>query len=85
MSSPNDYAEKVVNSFIEDITDHIFLHIQKNESLMREYQTQVHKNSLQSVNTAIGKKVKERLELENIGESDTPKSWLIKSFMKHSK
>ena len=85
MSSSNDYAEKVVKSFIEDITDHVFLNIQNNESLMREYQTEVHLNSLQSVNTAIGKKVKELLDLNDTSESTDTKSWLIKSYMKHSK
>lgn len=85
MASSNEYAEKVVKAFIEDITDHIFLNIQNNEELMREYQTQVHLNSLQSVNTTIGKKVKEILDLDDTDESKDPKSWLIKSYTKHSK
>ena len=85
MSSVSEYAEKVTTDFIRDITDHIFCHIQNNEELMREYQTQIHQNSLMSVNTAIGKKVKELLELKNGDESDTPKSWLIKGFTQHTK
>ncbi|MBK1890338.1 hypothetical protein Undi14_09815 [Undibacterium sp. 14-3-2] len=85
MSKPNDYAEKIVRDFMRDITDHIFCNIQNNEALMREYQTQIHQNSLVEVNTAIGKKVKEIFDLENAGESDTPKSWLIKSFTQHKK
>jgi hypothetical protein len=31
----NDYADRVVRDFMRDITDHIFLHIQHNEELMR--------------------------------------------------
>ncbi|MBC7005492.1 hypothetical protein BIZ37_23315 [Photobacterium sp. BZF1] len=85
MSEVNDYAEKVVREFIKDITDHVFCNIQSNEELMREYQSQVHKNSLRSVNTAIGKKVSEVLELNNESESENPKSWLIKGFTQHSK
>ncbi len=85
MSKANDYAEKVVNNFMRDITDHIFCNIQSNEELMREYQTQVHQNSLVEVNVAIGKKVKEIFDLENEGECSSPKSWLIKSFTQHRK
>jgi len=85
MTSSNEYAERIVKDFMENITDHVFLNIQHNEELMREYQTQVHQNSLQSVNTAIGKKVREIFDLENIEDYYQPKSWLIKSFMRHSK
>ena len=85
MSSANEYAEKIAKDFLKNITDHIFCHIQNNEALMREYQTQVHQNSLKSVNTAIGQKVKEIFELENAAGSDNPKSWLIKSFTQHKK
>ena len=63
MTTTNDYAEKLVKDFMANITDHVFLNIQNNESLMREYQTMVHEHSLLSVNTAIGKKVKELLFL----------------------
>jgi hypothetical protein len=63
--TPNEYAEKVVLHFIRNITDHVFLNIQSNEELMREYQTRVNENSLQSVNQAIGRKVKEMFQLEN--------------------
>ena len=83
--TPNEYAEKVVLHFMRNITDHVFLNIQSNEELMREYQTRVNDNSLQSVNQAIGRKVKEMFQLENDGECTTPKSWLIKDFTFHKK
>lgn len=83
--STNEYAEKIVKDFMGNITDHVFLNIQNNEVLMREYQTQVHQHSLQSVNTAIGKKVKEIFELQDNDKSNQPISWLIKSYMKHTK
>lgn len=85
MESLEDYAEKVVKEYLEHITDHIFVHIQNNEPLMRSYQSQVHLNSLMLVNTAIGKKVKEIFSLENESECHHPKSWLIKSYTKHKK
>jgi hypothetical protein len=81
----NEYAEKVVLDFMRNLTDHVFLNIQNNEELMREYQTQVNENSLMEVNTAIGKKVKELFQLENDGVCSAPKSWLIKDFTFHKK
>ncbi len=83
--TPNEYAEKVVSDFMRDITDHVFLNIQSNEKLMRDYQTQVNENSLQAVNQAIGRKVKEIFDLENDEVCNTPKSWLIKDFTFHNK
>ncbi len=79
----DEYAEKIVNDFIHNITDHIFLNIQHNENLMREYQTQVNRASLEAVNMAIGRKVKEKLHLENDGQNDHPKSSLIKCYTYH--
>ena len=81
----NEYAEKVVLKFLRDITDHVFLSIQNNETLMRAYQTQVNKNSLLPVNQAIGLKVKEIFDLENDGKCNKPKSSLIKVFALHKK
>lgn len=83
--TPDKYAEEVVLDFMRNITDHVFLNIQNNEGLMRKYQTTVNENSLQSVNQTIGKKVKELFDLENDGQCNGPKSWLIKDFTYHKK
>ena len=83
--SVNDYAEQVVNNFITDITDHVFLNIERNDDLMREYMSNVGLYKLEPVNIAIGKKVKELLNLENNGESNEPKSRLIKSYTRHKR
>jgi hypothetical protein len=79
----NDYAAEVVKDFIKDITDHVFLTIQHNEDLMREYQTNVNRYGLSKVNMAIGEKVKTMLNLNNDGVNDHPKSWLIKDYTYH--
>lgn len=79
----NDYAEKVVRDFMTHITDHVFLSIQHNEDRMREYQTRVNENSLQEVNQAIGRKVKDIFRLDNDSVSSEPKSWLIKDYTLH--
>jgi hypothetical protein len=77
------YAEKVVEDFVKDITDHIFCNIQYNKKLMREYQSQVNQFGLDAVNTTLGKKVKELLNLQNNGENNDPGSFLIKSYTYH--
>jgi hypothetical protein len=81
----DEYTEKVVSEFLRNITDHVFLNIQNNEELMREYQRQVNENSLRTVNTAMGKKVREVFQLENGPECNSPKSWLIQGFTLHKK
>jgi hypothetical protein len=79
-----EYAEKVVNDFVRDITDHIFCTIQHSEDMMRKYQTALEEHGLIAVNTTIGKKVKDLLRLNNDGENNSPKSFLIKSYTYHS-
>jgi hypothetical protein len=81
--SVNDYAEKVVKNFITDITDHVFCNIERDNELMREYMDSVNLYQLEAVNTTIGKKVRELLNLKNTGENNNPKSRLIKSYTKH--
>jgi len=79
----NDYAEAVVKGFVKDITDYVFLSIQNDDSLMRDYQTNVNRYGLDMVNMAIGEKVKTLLNLDNDGENKNPKSHLIKSYTYH--
>lgn len=84
-SIESKYAEKVVKDFLRNITDHVFLWIQHNENLMREYQSVVHETSLIETNTTIGRKVKEIFDLANDGECKSPMSWLIKGYTYHKK
>ncbi len=81
----NDYAERIVRNFMLDLTDHVFLHIQHDEELMRGYQTMINENSLRSVNQAIGRKIKEVFDLKNGEICSKPKSWLIKDYTRHTK
>ena len=81
--SANEYAEQVVNDFITDITDYIFLSIEQDDEKMRNFMTNVNRFNLDTVNKAIGLKIKERLNLENDGENQKPKSRLIKSYTRH--
>ena len=83
--SANDYAEQAVTNFITHITDYLFLFIEQDDDLMREYMTNVNRYGLDAVNMAIGMKIKERLSLENGEENIKPKSRLIKSYTYHKK
>jgi len=77
------YAEKVVRDFITDITDYVFLAIEQNDELMREYMSNVNSNGLTAVNTSIGRTVKELLNLDNDEEVKARKSRLIETYTKH--
>jgi len=83
--SVSEYAQQVVDNFITDITDHVFLSIERDDNSMREYKSNVNSYGLEAVNTAIGKKVKELLDIENDGESNEPKSQLIRSYTRHKR
>jgi hypothetical protein len=79
----NEYAEALVKGFIKEITDQLFLYIQHNDSVMRDYMTNVNRYGLDTLNMAIGEKVKTLLNLENDGVNDKPKSNLIKTYSYH--
>jgi len=81
--SVNDYAEKVVKEFITNITDYVFLAIEHDDEAMREYIRKVDEFGLTAVNTAIGKKVKEILNLDNCGRNEKPQSRIILSYETH--
>jgi len=81
----NEYADQVIDNFILEITDNLFLFIERDDIVMREYMTNVDRYGLATVNKAIGQKIKDRLGLENDGENTSPKSRLIKSYTRHRK
>jgi hypothetical protein len=81
--SANDYAEQVVNRFIDGITDQIFLSIEHDDKLRLEYNENVRLYTEDTVNQSIGKKVKELLNLKNLDECKEPKSRLITSYTRH--
>jgi len=81
--SEHEYAEQVVDHFIREITDNVFLSIERDDDVMREYMTNVNRFGLDAVNKAIGLKIKERLSLQNGEENKKPKSRLIKTYTYH--
>lgn len=81
----SEYAERVVDDFITDITKHVFLFIEQNEGLRREYESKVKLYGQNAVNTAIGKKVKKLLDLKNTSKNKTQEGSPIKSYTRHER
>ncbi len=81
MKELNDFKEKVIDLFSEKLTDKVFLMIQNDRELMREYLSIIEKsNSLAYVNSEIAKEVKKRFDLNNLNKrNEEPESLLIQT------
>ena len=81
------FIKKVLDQFTDDITDRVFLMIQNDSELMGEYLNLLdrHKENidLDTLNSNIGKYIKNHLNLDNIDECKDPKSTLIQTFTRH--
>jgi hypothetical protein len=76
----NEIADKAIEMMNKRITNEIFLIIQNDRDLMREYLRAVEKNGLDSVNMTIGKRVKTSYKLVNLNDrEDNPSCTLIQS------
>lgn len=84
MKDFQSFVEKVIEEYNNpsNIIDNMFLLIQNDRVLMKEYLELVASGtSLQSVNSSIAKNIELSLKLSNSGDrSSTPKSNLIQSF-----
>jgi len=83
MNKIEEIAEQALQVIIEDITDHVFGVIQEDYELMQQYIQQVKENDRDTVNKVIGKYIKKRLNLTNLGREDDSESSLVKSYEKH--
>jgi hypothetical protein len=80
---PIKIAEDAVNKMNKRITNEIFLIIQNDRELMKEYLRAVEKHTLDTVNQIIGKEVKRAYGLSNINDrEDNPSCTLIQSHQK---
>ena len=81
------FMDKVLNQFAEDITDRVFLMIQNDKKLMADYLDLLDKHKdnidLKSMNSNIGKYIKEVFNLDNRNECIEPKSTLMRTFTRH--
>ena len=86
------FSDVVIGRFCENLTDHVFVYIESDKDLLAQYQLLVAeqekssaspREAIQTVNSFIGRKIREKFNLGNLGRSETPKSRLIKSFERH--
>jgi hypothetical protein len=76
-----DLFDKVISRKNKRITDEIFLLIQSERELMREYLELVHEKGLVVVNRQIGKMVMQRYGLNHEdARNESPESTLISSY-----
>ena len=80
MHDLTSFKKKVIDLFSEKLTDKVFLMIQNDRELMREYlQIIANNKSLGYVNSTIAKEVKKRYDLQNLTQKNKePESFLIK-------
>lgn len=79
----NEIAEKAISRMNKKITNEIFLIIQNDRDLMKDYLRAVQSDGLDSVNQTIGKKVKSSYGLVNMNDrEDNPSCTLIQSHQK---
>jgi len=72
-----NFTTKVLDRFTKEITDQVFLFIQNDKELLRDYLHLLNDVKLNSVNSNIAKAVKGRYGLTNLESKGTPKSLLI--------
>lgn len=79
MNKLDNFKKKVIKVFSEQLTDKVFLMIQNDRDLMREYLAVIEKSkSLANVNSEIAKEVKKRFKLKNLNQKNkSPESFLI--------
>lgn len=80
MSDLEAFSQAVLKRFCEQITDEIFLFIQNDRELMKDYLNLCDKEKHGVINQYLGKKIKEKFELVNYpARNDCPRSKLIQS------
>ena len=83
MSDLSNFNKKVLDKYSKTITNSVFLMIQNDRELMKEYLDLVQEKSLIVVNQNLGKAIKKRFYLENYHErEEEPTSTLIQSHQK---
>ncbi len=76
----DQFTKKAIDKFTADITDNLFILIQNDKELMQDYLNLLENNKRNVVNSSIAKAIKDSYNLDNSGESQNPKSTLIKTF-----
>ena len=80
--TPQELANKAIESFNKRITDEVFLQIQNDRDLMHDYLRTVTEHGIDTVNQTIGRTVKTSYRLSNADREAAPSSTLIQSHQK---
>jgi hypothetical protein len=67
-----------------DITDLVFLEIERNRGLLRQYEQYVGTYGLRRTNISIGGMIRKHWDLQNLGRCSSPRSRLIGAYEKHA-
>ena len=78
----DEFAKLALDAVIERLTDIVFLEIEESPSLKPTYECLAN-GEKEYLNSRIGKYVRVRLELINLGRCTTPRSKLIESYERH--
>lgn len=62
--NPDEFANKVINQFCNEITDLVFQYIENDEELMLEYLRVVSDHNLDKTNQTLGFSIKQRFNAE---------------------
>lgn len=77
------FNEKVLERFAKTITNNVFLFVQNDKELMRDYLKLVQEKTLIVVNQNLGKAIKKRFNLKNYSQREIkPTSTLIQTHQK---
>ena len=80
----NTHLKMYKNACPENITDLVFLEIEKNKKYLDIYGDFVNRTGRGNINKQIGKFIREYWDLKNLGRCNFPQSSLISSYEKHS-
>lgn len=77
-------GKKVLTRFTRRIVDQVFLFIQDDPELLREYQEVVRESTPNGVNSVLGRMITEAYDLINLNKEKRPKSRLLKKYTRHA-
>ena len=82
MSDLKKFNDKVIAQYSKTITNSVFLMIQNDKALMKEYLKLVNLHNVHTVNKTLGRKIKDSFNLSNTTRENKPTSTLIQSHQK---
>lgn len=77
-------GKKVLTRFTRRIVDQVFLFIQDDPELLREYQEVVRESTPNGVNSVLGRMITEAYDLINLNKEKRPESRLLKKYTRHA-